>query len=856
MNPDYTQSNPAYGPQGGVPSPYTPQTPQQTPQNPPTSTQPQSSTGGMDMQAVHLAQAIRQIESGGNYQAPGDAGTSTGAYQWQPETWAAQSKQFLGQDIPLASATPQQQNAVAYSQIKTWKDEGYNAAQIAAMWNSGSPDGWENKVGTTMINGQPVKYNVPQYVKSVTDLYHQYESGTTAPTQAPTASQPAYTLNTSVMNRQQLQQIFTQAQAQGMTPESITQQAIKNGWLISSSQVQSGITQANQPMTGADVGNQVPNPVQAEAGVVTDAMKASSDAVSNAYSAIQAFGSGLTPTKIADAVTAVTGAVATPMGEALNVVTGGWLGKALNYLTTTLPQKAASQMDANDLKVFGFLNTVLSPNVQKVLLQDIPQSVGNIAGIMGGADEAREVDPAASTPAGGTVAGGVRASLKGTFVDAPVAAYWRATEIIPEKMTDFIPFKPDYDTAIQKVGALNQSDLGIRGRDLTYMQDRGFNYGKTIAEFYGDAIPHTTSPSGQTLLDTQPVIDKLEDAKGYMAPIVQQALDAQPASLSSYDNMVSQMKDVINARVDLSDVQKTAALKQVVPTADTIFESASNKYTDPSTGERYITNQELPSVKKSAYNASKYDTMTLKAEPASVTANKAAGLVFKNGIEAALPDGFAKDINTKIGEISETQDQLEKRNGQVSRAKRGIIGRVVPRVTGALAAHALTGGLGTFISELSEIAGWNVGPKIADWFESLPTKVRESVISDAQKSGNSALADTLRKGNRVIEETKAATAASVANILKLPQGDPSKIAIPLGPREDAPITGRMDRRPGFNETPQPDQPRLEQYDTLPERVPDRPAPRPYYPSIGEGGENTPRSNRSQIIPTKYKTKGR
>lgn len=131
-----------------------------------TNTQPQP-----DLQALALTKAIRRQESGGNYSASGDAGTSTGAYQFQPATWKAFSGQILGN--ANAPMTPENQNAVAYGMIKTWKDSGMGPAQIAAKWNSGSDTGWENKIGTTTINGKSVPYNVPQYVQNVVSNFKQ-----------------------------------------------------------------------------------------------------------------------------------------------------------------------------------------------------------------------------------------------------------------------------------------------------------------------------------------------------------------------------------------------------------------------------------------------------------------------------------------------------------------------------------------------------------------------------------------------------------------------------------------------------------------------------------------------------------
>jgi hypothetical protein len=69
-------------------------------------------------------------------------------------------------------------------------------------------------------------------------------------------------------------------------------------------------------------------------------------------------------------------------------------------------------------------------------------------------------------------------------------------------------------------------------------------------------------------------------------------------------------------------------------------------------------------------------------------------------------------------------------------------------------------------------------------------KTRVSVIQDAIKSGNSELADALKKGNETISNIKNQTASRVANTPALGPGDPSKIAIPLGPKSDPEITGR------------------------------------------------------------------
>lgn len=151
-----------------------------------------------DPSVIALSKAIFQHESGGDFNAVGDAGTSHGAGQWQPATWKAQAKTILGDEN--APMTPENQKAVIQGSIAIDKANGLNPAQIAAKWNSGSPDGWENKIGKTTINGQQISYNVPAYVKSVTDLYQQYKNG----------SAPATTGTSQVQPTQQPQQSFGQ----------------------------------------------------------------------------------------------------------------------------------------------------------------------------------------------------------------------------------------------------------------------------------------------------------------------------------------------------------------------------------------------------------------------------------------------------------------------------------------------------------------------------------------------------------------------------------------------------------------------------------------------------------------------
>lgn len=140
----------------------------------PTQPQQPTSTGSLDPQAVALAQSIRQVESNNNPTATGKSG-EYGAYQWEPATWAKMSA-AAGVNVPLQQATPEQQNQVAYTQIKQWKDEGYNVGQIASMWNAGPGDPNAYINGNSGTNAEGVSYDTKAYAQKVAETYQQIKT--------------------------------------------------------------------------------------------------------------------------------------------------------------------------------------------------------------------------------------------------------------------------------------------------------------------------------------------------------------------------------------------------------------------------------------------------------------------------------------------------------------------------------------------------------------------------------------------------------------------------------------------------------------------------------------------------------
>jgi len=134
-----------------------------------------SSTSSLDPQVVALAKSIRKVESGGNFNAEGKSG-EYGAYQYTEPTWNERSKKY-GVNVPLRSATPEQQNEVQYKWMKEKKDQGYNIGQIASMHNAGEgrPDAYKEDFKGT--NKYGVSYDVRTYATKVATEYQKIKNG-------------------------------------------------------------------------------------------------------------------------------------------------------------------------------------------------------------------------------------------------------------------------------------------------------------------------------------------------------------------------------------------------------------------------------------------------------------------------------------------------------------------------------------------------------------------------------------------------------------------------------------------------------------------------------------------------------
>lgn len=118
----------------------------------------QSFNSAGNASASKIANAIKQVESQGNYSAKGASG-EFGAYQFMPSTWKQWAGEFLGDSN--AQPTPQNQDFVAQAKINSLVQQGYNPEEIALIWNGGTP---KRKAG---VNKFGVKYDSGAYADKV-----------------------------------------------------------------------------------------------------------------------------------------------------------------------------------------------------------------------------------------------------------------------------------------------------------------------------------------------------------------------------------------------------------------------------------------------------------------------------------------------------------------------------------------------------------------------------------------------------------------------------------------------------------------------------------------------------------------
>lgn len=113
-----------------------------------------------------LAKAISQHETG-HRNVPGQTGELATRYQFMPATWASLAKKYLGNGN--APTTDENQDRVAKAYISDLFSQGYDAQQIAMIWNGGKP---YRRTGTVKTKaGKTIKYDTAAYASKVISIY-------------------------------------------------------------------------------------------------------------------------------------------------------------------------------------------------------------------------------------------------------------------------------------------------------------------------------------------------------------------------------------------------------------------------------------------------------------------------------------------------------------------------------------------------------------------------------------------------------------------------------------------------------------------------------------------------------------
>jgi len=102
-----------------------------------------------DSSVIGLQKVIKNLEGGDYTNRSGDGGSSAGAYQWNndnkplrpgelPSHWKNAAAQYLKDSN--APMTQDNQDFVAYQQLKAYKDQGRSPEEIDALWNGAKKD--------------------------------------------------------------------------------------------------------------------------------------------------------------------------------------------------------------------------------------------------------------------------------------------------------------------------------------------------------------------------------------------------------------------------------------------------------------------------------------------------------------------------------------------------------------------------------------------------------------------------------------------------------------------------------------------------------------------------------------------
>ena len=607
---------------------------------------------GYDARAVNLARAIRKRESEGNYHAIGDNGTSKGAYQWQEGTWQAHAKEA---GVDPNDFSPKNQDNVAYAIIKKRIDSGMSLPEIAAEWNSGTSTGWENKRGTTIINGKPIKYDVPAYVNDVNNYYQELKEKTQGitPQTNYTASQTSETpTNTPVVTQ---------------TPKSEN--------ILSS--IVSGIT---DPMT--QFGGSILGKVSEYAGKAGKAFGDYTGLSSIGNSELgQQVNSSLVqnPSVGEHQLTGLTGNAVDKFGyrnnqELSNVDTAKQIaGNALQLGSNLIPEAKA------------FKGAGLLSKIGKGAL------TGAKAGAVYGAGQQLNEGGNTGDVAFGTITGGTLGGLTGGVLGGAVQAFTPKRIKLNQKQTEV------YNNIYKELSGLESSVNSPLSKSSKKASERGFDVKDNVIK--SNLLKNAVDENG-TIHTTQPD-GPLEQYQAFIRPqeaVISDALAKENARIP-FSEVRSKLTEKINDS-GLKGGAKIRALNEMEQDLQGYLLDATDKNGNKLTeiqdpNQAYINLADIHAAKVDKYGNINY------MNPESQKSGKAIAKGLKELVESNS-SSEVKKLNDELAQHYATMGYLEKLNGR--KVEGGRLGKYVAQMVGTT--------IGSHFGPLGGLIGGEVSRKI------------------------------------------------------------------------------------------------------------------------------------------------
>lgn len=676
----------------------------------------------LDPDVVNLTKAIRQQESGGDFARKGASG-EYGAYQYMPGTWKAYAGEVLGDaSAPMDKIN---QNKVAYNKIKQWKDAGYNVGQIASMWNAGPGKPNAYKEGYAGTNSQGVKYDTPGYAKAVATYYHQFKGETAAPEDS-----SATIDNTDAPQSKNLLQ--------------------KVGDFFTGSTQKFGKTAGEAFASGVNTDLQ-----EEETNINKNVLQNIFDAIKKKKAL------GLDTTRLEHAYKLNSESIPVKedfSGDVSNKSNEQILGEAAG----TLLEATSGGIIGGGVKNATAKGVSLGTKLLKGA--GIGAAYGAASGVASGLENDESAGGVAKSGAIGAVAG------------AALGTAGEGLAIGVNKLGKFVA----NSTAIDKL--LPQTEKRIAARENVVMTARA-----SVANQYEKVLPLTPTQkarearlfakTGDNVYSTLAKYDinlGSENALPQLQEIGDQFANAtQHSQINEHgyfnlDEMKANAFDQINRNVP-SELGRAQAKNKIEDEIAALIKGNKDSVITDVNGQVKVKSDIMERLRRTGNSWTNFDA----TDPAKI--GKSTGYALANAVrdqvekEGTFP-GY-REANKEWGKIIHAQEVLGKMedSGKTFRLPGGLSGAMSRKLLGGAIGYHTGGFGGLILGELGSEYGARLlaDPQLRTWFD------RKLIATLAEKKPTPEVIATLEQEIRNHLDTQK-------NVLQLPAGDPSKIAIPMG----------------------------------------------------------------------------